>query len=209
MGATRGHRPVAGRAHASHGVWSRLESWYGDDRRLVAVSARGHGGQATQLLAYGLQQLDARELHLVVPRTAVTPTRARAAFLDATVHVHRAQRAGIGADEPPMTHTEATTFYRRLGDVAPPPEWDSSTWPRWLVELVDWLESRRVERVRTQEAHAWHYRGRQVLHVRRAATDGAHTSIAGNGDHRQGPSRGRREAGAGSGLIAAWAAAAR
>jgi hypothetical protein len=44
---------------------------------------------------------------------------------------------------------------------------------------VDWLESRRVERVRTQQAHAWHYRGRQVLHVRRYATDGAYAMIAG------------------------------
>jgi hypothetical protein len=162
-----------------HGVWSRLASWYGDDCRLVAVSARGHGDQAAQLLAYGLQGLDARELHLVVPRTAVNPTRARAAFLDATVHVHRAQAAGTGHGEPPMTRSEATTFYRRLGDVTPTPEWDSSTWPIWLIELVDWLESRRVERVRTQQAHAWHYRGRQVLHVRRSATDGAYAMIAG------------------------------
>lgn len=162
-----------------HGVWSRLASWHGDDRRLVAISARGHGDQAAQLLAYGLQQLDARELHLVVPRTAVNPTRARAAFLDATVHVHPAQRAGIGDAEAPMTRSEATTFYRRLGGVTPTPPWDSSTWPLWLVESVDWLESRRVERVRTQRAHAWHYRGRQVLHVQRATTDGAYSIIVG------------------------------
>jgi hypothetical protein len=161
------------------GVRSRLASWYGDDRRLVAVSAHGHGDEAMQLLAYGLQGLDARELHLVVPRTAVNPTLARAAFLDATVHVHRGQRAGIGDAEPPMTRTEATTFYRRLGDATPRPDWDSSTWPTWLVELVDWLESRRVERIRTQEAHAWHYRGRQILHVRRSATDGTYAMVAG------------------------------
>jgi hypothetical protein len=31
---------------------------------------------------------------------------------------------------------------------------------------VDWVESRRVERVRTTRDYAWHYRGRQVLYVR-------------------------------------------
>ncbi len=118
--------------------------------------------------------LKGRDLHLTVPRAAVDVLRARAAFLDATVHVHPTRRTGFGDPEPPMTRTEATVFYRRLGDVTPSPRWDATGWPDWLVELIDWLESRRVERVRTTESHAWHYRGRQILHVRQAATDGAY-----------------------------------
>jgi hypothetical protein len=42
-------------------------------------------------------------------------------------------------------------------------------WDPWLKDLADWVESRRVERVRNSERHAWHYRGRQVLSVRRFA----------------------------------------
>ncbi len=156
------------------GVRSRRGSWYGNDDRLVAITAHGRGDQATGLLAQGLQHLAGRDLHLVVPRPAVDVLRARVAFLDVTVHVHPTRRTGFGDPEPPMTRTEATAFYRRLGGVTPSPRWDATGWPGWLVELVDWLESRRVERVRTTEAHAWHYRGRQVLHVRQAATDGAY-----------------------------------
>ena len=161
------------------GVRSRRGSWYGDDDRLVATSAHGHGDQATDLLAQGLQHLEGRDLHLVVPRPAVDVLRARAALLDATVYVHPTRRTGLGDPEPPMTRTEATAFYRRLGDVTPPPRWDAIGWPNWLVELIDWLESRRVERVRTTEAHAWHYRGRQILHVRQAATDGSYSLTIG------------------------------
>ncbi|MDZ7727116.1 MAG: hypothetical protein U5Q44_02370 [Dehalococcoidia bacterium] len=37
--------------------------------------------------------------------------------------------------------------------------------PVWLVSLIDWLESRRVERIRRGSYWSWHYRGRQVLRV--------------------------------------------
>jgi hypothetical protein len=60
----------------------------------------------------------------------------------------------------------------------PEPDYDVSAWPTWLIELVDWLESRRVERVRTTETYAWHYRGRQVFAVRPAAA-GTYTLTAG------------------------------
>jgi hypothetical protein len=154
------------------GYWSPSARWHASDRRLVAVTARGYAAQSLKLLAYGLERLDGRTLHLVVPRTAVNPTRARAAFLDVPVHVHASQATGAGDTEPPMSRAEATAFYRRLGGVTPPQPWDSSQWPAWLADLIDWVESRRVERVRNSGFHAWHYRGRQILSVRRTAADG-------------------------------------
>jgi hypothetical protein len=148
------------------GAWPRMASWHANDRRLVAVSTHGHGTRSLDALAYGLEKLDGRELHLVVPRAAMAPLRARAAFLSSKVHVHATERASIGVGEQPMSRTEATAFYRRLGPPEPSPDWDVSSWPTSLVELVDWVESRRVERVRTTRDYAWHYRGRQVLYVR-------------------------------------------
>jgi hypothetical protein len=153
------------------GAWPRTAAWYHDRRRLVAISSRGHRARSLQLLAYGLQRLDGRDLHLVVPRAAVNPMRARAAFLTANVYVHASQRTSIGEAEPPMSRPEAVSFYRRLGGVTPAPAWDVTAWPPWLVELVDWIESRQVERVRTTWTYAWHYRGRQILAVRPAAAD--------------------------------------
>lgn len=84
--------------------------------------------------------LEGRDLHLAVPRAAVDVLRARAAFLDATVHVHPTRRTGFGDPEPPMTRTEATGFYRRLGDVTPSPRWDATGWH--TVDLA-------IERLRT------------------------------------------------------------
>jgi hypothetical protein len=167
----------AGMTHPG-GAWTQAATWYSDDQKLVAVSARGHRHRAIDLLAFGLQRLEGRELHLVVPRAAVNPTRARAAFLHPTVYVHVSQRTAIGDAEPPMSCQEANAFYRRLGDVAPTLEWDVSGWPPWLVDLVDWLESRRVERVRTTGLYTWHYRGRQILYVR-PSQGGAYELIAG------------------------------
>jgi hypothetical protein len=154
------------------GNWSPAGTWHADDRRLVAVTARGYGAQSLNLLAFGLERLDGRELHLVVPRPAVNPTRARAAFLEVPVHVHASQATGAGDAELPMSREEATAFYRRLGGVTQPQTWESSQWPTWLADLIDWVESRRVERVRNSEFHAWHYRGRQVLSLRRTAAGG-------------------------------------
>jgi hypothetical protein len=69
----------AGMTHPG-GAWTQAATWYSDDQKLVAVSARGHRHRAIDLLAFGLQRLEGRELHLVVPLAAVNPTRARAAF---------------------------------------------------------------------------------------------------------------------------------
>jgi hypothetical protein len=156
----------------ARGRRSSAASWHEDEGRLVGVSRHGSGDRSLELLAFGLQGLDGRELHLVVPRQAVNATRARAAFLTATVHVHKTQATGIGDAEPPMSVTEATRFYRRLGKPSEPAAWEAADWDRWLKDLVDWVESRRVERVRNSERHAWHYRGRQVLSVRRFAAGG-------------------------------------
>jgi hypothetical protein len=160
------------------GAWPRMASWYANERRLVAVSAHGHGNRSLDALAYGLEKLDGRELHLVVPRAAVAPLRARAAFLCPTVYVHAARQGNVGDGERPMSIPEAIAFYRRLGTPTPAPRWDVSTWPARLVELVDWVESRRVERVRTTRDYTWHYRGRQVLYVRPGRA-GAYVLIAG------------------------------
>ena len=158
--------------------WSRAADRYEDDSCRLGVSRPRPGARSLELLAYGLQGLDGRELHLVVPKPAVEATRARAAFLAATVHVHRRRATGFGDAESPMSITEATRFYRRLGDPLEPAVWDAATWEPWIKDLVDWVESRRVERVRNSERHAWHYRGRQVLSVRSFA-DGGYELIAG------------------------------
>jgi hypothetical protein len=153
----------------ARGRRSSAASWHEDDRRLVGVIRHGSGVRSLELLAFGLQGLDGRELHLVVPRRAVNATRARAASLTATVHVHPTQRTGIGDAEPPMSVAEATRYYRQLGKPSEPTAWETATWEPWLKDLADWVESRRVERVRNSQRHAWHYRGRQVLSVRRFA----------------------------------------
>ena len=154
------------------GNWPRAAEWHQDNLCRLAVIRHGYGNRALEVLAYGLRGLDERELHLVVPRQAMDATRARAAFLTATVHVHKAQATGIRVAEPPMTLTEATEFYRQLGEPSEPAAWQAAAWEPWLKELVDWVESRRVERVRNSERHAWHYRGRQVLSVRSFASGG-------------------------------------
>jgi hypothetical protein len=160
------------------GPWPRMASWYANDRRLVAVIARGHGDQSLDALAYGLEKLDGRKLHLVVPRAAVAPLRARAAFLSPEVNVHTTEQESVDDGERPLSRPEALAFYRRLGRPEPSPDWDVSSWPASLVELVDWVESRRVERVRTTRDYTWHYRGRQVLYVR-PGRPGTYVLIAG------------------------------
>jgi hypothetical protein len=165
-----GSSPAPGRSSAA--------SWHEDERRLIAVSHRGSGERFLELFAYGLLGLDGRELHLALPGKAVNATRARAAFLTATVQVHTTQATGIADAEPPMSMTEAMQFYRRLGKPSAPAAWEAVGWDPWLKDLVDWVESRRVERVRNSERHAWHYRGRQVLSVR-AFARGGYELIAG------------------------------
>ena len=162
----------------ARGHRSSAASWHADERRLIGVSHRGSGERFLELLAFGLLGLDGRELHLVLPWQAVKATRARAAFLTATVHVHATQGRGIGGAEPPMSVTKAREFYRRLGKPSAPAAWEATAWDPWLKDLVDWVESRRVERVRNSERHAWHYRGRQVLSVR-AFAEGGYELIAG------------------------------
>jgi hypothetical protein len=156
----------------ARGRRSSAASWHEDAGRLLGVSRRGSGERLLELLAFGLQDLDGRELHLVLPRQAVNATRARAAFLNATVHVHKTHGTDVGDAEPPMTVPEATKFYRRLGKPSMPAAWETGDWEPWLEDLADWVESRRVERVRNSQRHAWHYRGRQVLSVRGFAKGG-------------------------------------
>jgi hypothetical protein len=146
------------------------------------------------MLAYGLQDLGGRPLELVIPRAAVRATRARAAWLNAEVHVHQFHDRTVGAEtvsapQPAMSFEESTRFFRLLGRPTPPPEpFDPAGSPDWLVELIDWIESRRVQSVENSELHAWHYRGRQVLSVRPLA-DGYELTAGANHQNSTGSQR--------------------
>ena len=150
--------------------WPRSAFWHQDEDGRLAVIRFGHGKRALDLLAYGLQHLDGRELHLVVPREAVAATRARAAFLDAPVHVHRTQDTGFRDAEPHMDQTEARQFFRKLGGLTPLIAFDTSSWPSWLVDVASSLESRDVDCSQTTRSVVWRYQGRQVLAVRPASS---------------------------------------
>jgi hypothetical protein len=156
----------------ARGSLTKSACWYEDDERLLGVSRHGSGDQALDLLAFGLQDLGGRTLQLVIPKAAARATRARAAWLTATVHVHQFHNRTVGAEtvsvaQPASSPDESTRFFRLLGRPTPPPDpFDPAGSPDWLVELIDWIESRRVQRVRNSVLHAWHYRGRQVLSVR-------------------------------------------
>ena len=158
---------------APHGArWPKAAEWHEDASYRLAVCRPKQGAGSLDLLAYGLRRLEGRQLHLVVPLQAVTAIRARAAFLTPKVHVHRRRSKGWADAEPPMSIIEAIEFYRQLGNPAQPAAWEAASWEPWLRDLVDWVDSRRVERVRNSERHAWHYRGRQVFSVRRFASGG-------------------------------------
>ena len=164
---------------APHGAnWPKAAEWHEDASSRLAVCRPKQGAGSLGLLAYGLRRLEGRQLHLVVPQQAVTAIRARAAFLTPRVHVHRKQAKGWADAEPPMSVMEAKEFYRQLGKPVQAAAWETASWEPWLRDLVDWVDSRRVERVRNRERHAWHYRGRQVLSVRRFAS-GAYELVAG------------------------------
>lgn len=149
---------------------SQAARWYEDRRWLVGVSRHGSGDRSLELLAYGLQDLDGRELHLVVPERAVSVIRARAAWLTAEVHVHQAHSGTVGTAQAAMSPSEASRFFRILGGLTPPVAFDTSSWPAWLADLAASLECRGVERTKTTRSVVWRYRGRQVLSVRPAAS---------------------------------------
>jgi hypothetical protein len=153
----------------SHGRPSRAAHWLEDDGRLVAVSRHGSGDRSPELLALGLQGLDGRALHLVVPERAVSVIRARAAWLTAKVRVHQSHGRTVGPAQTAMSPSEASRFFRILGGLTPPVKFDTSSWPAWLVDLTASLECGGVERTQTTRSVVWRYRGRQVLSVRLAS----------------------------------------
>lgn len=150
-----GRLPLSGR-------WSSIADWRGDDSTLMALYTYPRERQAPSLLPYGIERLGQRHLVLAVPEAAVDVTRHRAAFLDASVDVYARRDSGFSHVEVP---TEAIAWYGSLGQVADARDADAFDGPPWLVSLVDWLESRRVERIRRGSYWSWHYRGRQVLRV--------------------------------------------
>lgn len=152
----------AGRAKPS-GTWTTLADWREDDTSLVARATPEAGADAVRILAYGLQHLGTRRLELALPPKAARITRFRAAFLNANIVVHEDRHGRLTTTEP-VDSAEAVAWYGRLGPVRPLKDPQDFDGPTWLRDLVDWVESRRVERMR-RAYWAWHYRGRQVLKV--------------------------------------------
>ena len=148
------------------GRWTALGDWWADDRRIMVRAREQHGQRADELLAYGLERLQGRTLTLVLPPGASEITANRAAFLDADIEVYEEGGAGcVPRPIPPVS--KAVDWYGGLGDVTSLADADQFEGPGWLVELIDWLESRRVERIRRSQYWAWHYRGRQILRLQR------------------------------------------
>jgi hypothetical protein len=156
-----GLRPASGRR-------SLAADWCENRRWLVGVSRHGSGGRSLELLAFGLQGLDGRELHLVVPEIAVRAIRARAAWLTAKVYVHKSHGKSVGPAEAAMSPCEAIRYYRLLGGLTQRVPFDTSSWPAWLADLVNELEGRGIARTQTTRTVVWRYRGRQLLSVRPA-----------------------------------------
>ena len=165
---TEGMDRYAGRGVTTYADWFRGEG------RLVGVYRRGQGKDAWRLLAYGLeyrQRLGAVRLDLVLPHEAARHSAMRVALLDPQLdihlHVQDAKQQLTLID--PMELDEAIGAYRQLGGIGQRPDPDDiSPLPPWLQELADWVETRRVERIRMRGYYSWHFRGRQVLRVRRS-----------------------------------------
>lgn len=159
------------------GLWTSLAQWRGDDRTLVALCPDADPIRATKVLAYGLEQLHGRALHIGVPAAAVPAMRHRAALLTADITTFEHADDGRIQQVPPSSQAESLRWFGSLGKVRAVKDVDSFDGPPWLLELIDWLESRRVERVRPKHSWAWHYRGRQVLQVKESG--GRYKLVAG------------------------------
>ena len=154
--------------YAGRGVTTYAD-WFRGEGRLVGVCRRGQGKDAWRLLAYGLeyrQRLGAVRLDLVLPHEAARHSAMRVALLDPQVDIHlHVQDTNHNLTQiNSMEFDEAIGAYRQLGGTGQRPDPDDiSPLPPWLQELADWVETRRVERIRMRGYYSWHFRGRQVL----------------------------------------------
>lgn len=146
------------------GRWTTIASWRDRGESLVAVFDHQDPKHSLGLLPYAIEHLGQRDLHVAVPAEAVELTRHRAAFLTANVQVLEDVGDEFGP-VPASSPAQALAWYAELGNVTDIVDVDEFPGPSWLVDLVDWLESRRVERVRRSQYWSWHYRGRQILRV--------------------------------------------
>ncbi len=146
------------------GRWTTLAQWRDVGDVLVGVFDQQDPGHSLSLLPYGLERLGGRDLQIAVPAEVVDATRHRAAFLTADVRVLE-----LADDEllphPSSSPARALEWYGELGPVTAVADVDDLDGPTWLVDLIDWLESRRVERIRRRSYWSWHYRGRQILRL--------------------------------------------
>ena len=146
------------------GRWTTIAQWRTTGDSLVAVFDYPDPSYALGLLPYALERLGGRDLQVAVPTDAVEATRHRAAMLTADIEVLEQ----VGAEVRPVpasTSGDALVWYAKRGPVTDVVGVDEFNGPPWLVDLVDWLESRRVERIRRSQYWSWHYRGRQILRI--------------------------------------------
>lgn len=159
--------PASGGQHSRHarGWWLTTEA---------VVCDFGHTDPKTagwKMLAYGLEYVERhgkQKLVLVMPRAPAEICAIRAGVLrEGLVDVWRHTAAGTLQSVPVLEFDDAVN---RMGKARQeigfrPDPLDTEALPGWLLELGDWVESRAVERVRTDNYWSWHYRGRGVLTV--------------------------------------------
>ena len=159
---------MLGRGHTTHPRQWHVTS----DAVICEFGRQDPKAAAWQMLAYGLEYVERHDRHrlvLILPAVAAQVCALRAALLrPGLVEVWR---YGAG-DElevvvvPTLEEAVPAFGATRPGVAFRPDPQDTAGLPSWLLELGDWVESRAVERVRTDGYWAWHYRGRGVLTIR-------------------------------------------
>lgn len=154
-GVTMDVEEFLSRGETPAGKWTTMGRWRSDGEVLVGLFDGGDPRQALRLLAYGLERLHGRQLWLGLPPGAVQATRCRAAFLDAEVRVLEHIEGRLEATDP-ASQDESLAWFGDLGGVqatSASEELDDA--PEWLIDLIDWLESRRVELIRRSQYWSW------------------------------------------------------
>jgi hypothetical protein len=128
-------------------------------------------GVAWEMLAFGLEYVQRHgkeRLVLVLPKRAAEISALRAALLTPSlVDVWRPVRGGglAKVELPAFGDAVATLGATKMSVRLRPDPMDTSALPVWALALGDWIESRAVERVRTDNYWSWHYRGRELLKI--------------------------------------------
>lgn len=148
------------------GKWTSLADWLTDGHRIVGRAVGDKDGGAWKLLAFGLEyreRVGAEGLDLVLPPAAVPGTVRRAALLKIPVRVFELHDEAVSEVTAPSM-TAAIEWFGSLGPVRTRSEHDTASWPAWLKDLADYVETRTVVRERSG-THSWQFRGRQVLSI--------------------------------------------